>query len=153
MTEIKMYKALDGEIFGTLVECLKYEEENFPSKDALEKIYLFDNELADIKAIYKSNDWLSYSNIYDNLHWFIIKNLDDDSLNCIKDILECGPYSYPEEFVEGDIYTWSDIDGWYNYSAKFREMKDNLKLIYKMLHAELMDRQCNCKAEGGGEDG
>lgn len=25
--------------------------------------------------------------------------------------------------------------------------------VYEMLHAELIDRQCNCKAEGGGEDG
>lgn len=148
MEEIKMYKALDGEIFGTLVECLEYEEENFPSKDALKKLYLFNYNLYDIKAIYESDDRLSYNNLYDNLHWFIIKNLDDDSLSCIKHILECGPYSYPEEFVEGDIYTWSSKDGWYNYSAEFRKMKVNLEIIYKMLHAELMDRQCNCKAEG-----
>lgn len=25
--------------------------------------------------------------------------------------------------------------------------------VYRMLYAELKDRQCNCKAEGGGEDG
>lgn len=25
--------------------------------------------------------------------------------------------------------------------------------VYKMLHAELMDRRCNCKAEGGIENG
>lgn len=25
--------------------------------------------------------------------------------------------------------------------------------VYEMLHAELMDRHCNCKADGGGEDG
>ena len=24
--------------------------------------------------------------------------------------------------------------------------------VYEMLHAELMDRQCNCKAEGDGEE-
>lgn len=27
------------------------------------------------------------------------------------------------------------------------------RAVYRMLYTELEDRQCNCKAEGGGEDG
>lgn len=125
MEQITMYKAKDGETFETPEECLEYERQTYPLDGGLNDLYLWDQYMRPIV----SDGTLSYTTVYDKMHWFIIKKITDSSIDCIMRILAEGCDPYPKEFVEGDVYTWSSR-GWYNYSALFREMKDNLETLH-----------------------
>lgn len=116
MEQIIMYKAKDGETFETLEECLKHERENYPLNYSFRYLYLWDENKRPIVL----DGTLSYDELYERTHWFILKKINNSSVECITRILETGHYPYPEEFIEGDVYAWSK-DGWYNYSAEFRE--------------------------------
>lgn len=127
MEQITIFKAFDGTLFDTEEECLEYEGQNYPSDDGLKYIYLWDENMRPI--VLDTDGIFSYAILYERTHWFILKKINNSSVECITRILETGHYPYPEEFIEGDVYAWSK-DGWYNYSAEFREIKDNLEIIH-----------------------
>lgn len=138
MEQITMYKAKDGETFETLEECLEHERQTYPLDGGLNDLCLWDQDMRPIVL----DGTRSYDELYDNLQWFMLKKITYSSLDCIMRILAEGCYSYPKEFVEGDVYTWADTTGWYNYSKKFREMKDNLEIIHGSTFAEENPHPC-----------
>lgn len=132
MEQITMYKAKNGEVFETLEECLEYEKEIYPLDDGLNDLCLWDEDMRPIVL----DGTRSYDELYDKLHWFMLKKITYSSLDCIMRILAEGCYSYPKEFVEGDVYTWVDTT-WCNYSALFREMKDKLEIIRRSIFEQI----------------
>lgn len=59
----------------------------------------------------------------------MVTKATEESLVCLHNILESGPYKYPDSIVEGHIYKFSDQDGWVDFSEEFCQMKEAVDII------------------------
>ena len=100
-------------------------EYNYPFKDFSQNVFLWDDHMCPIVI----DGIISYEDICDRLEWFMIRKADDESVDVLKKILECGGDIYDEDIKKGDVYKLS-CHGWYNYSAEFRKIKDNLEILH-----------------------
>lgn len=125
MEQITVYRAFDGEQFDTEEECLEYEQNSLPKYDAMMNLLLFDEET----LLIPFQPGMTYSELYDKMQFFVVINKTEESLACLHNILDQGFYSYPDTIEEGHVYTWSNRDGWYDYSEKFCRMKETVDII------------------------
>lgn len=125
MEQITVYKAFDGEQFDTAKECLEHEQNSLPQYDAMMNLLLFDKDT----ILIPFTPGITYSYLYNNVLFFIIVNKTEESLACLRNILAQGPYDCPDPIEEGHVYTWSNRDGWYDYSEKFYQMKETVDII------------------------
>lgn len=125
MEQVTVYRAFDGKRFDTEEECLEYERDNYPSSEGLNGLLLFnENTILMIKEPGKT-----YYDYYVDLGWFVVTKATEESLACLRNILDCGPYKHPDHIVEGHIYKWTDRDGWYDYSKEFCQIKEAVDII------------------------
>ena len=125
MKKVTMYEAFDGEKFDTEEECLEYERKYFPSQEGLDGLLMLDS-----KTIFIMKDpEKSYYDYYNELKWFVVTEATDEAFACIKNILDSGPYIYPDPIIEGHIYTWDTDNGWYDFSEKFCQLKEDADII------------------------
>lgn len=125
MEQSTVYKAFDGEQFDTEVECLEYERNNMPQYDAMANLLLFDKDT----ILISFEPGMTYSYLYDNIEFFVVVNKTEESLACLYNIINQGPYDCPDPIEEGRIYAWSNRDGWFDCGEKFRQMKETVDII------------------------
>lgn len=125
MEQVTVYRAFDGKQFDTEEECLEYEQDSMPQYDAVMNLLLFDKDT----ILIPFEPSMTYSFLYDNTQFFVIINKTEESLACLHNILDQGPYEHPDPIEEGHVYAWSNSDGWYDYGEKFCQMKETVDII------------------------
>lgn len=125
MEQVTVYRAFDGKQFDTEKECLEYERDILPQCDTMKNLLLFDKEA----NLILFQPGITYSYLYDNMQFFVVTNKTEESLACLHNILNQGPYDCPDPIEEGRIYRWNDRDGWVDISEELYQIKEAVDII------------------------